>query len=800
MSDISLTSSADHNLMNGFGGAGAKSFAFSTSVSYSEYLPTADFAEWHYFAMSFDVPKAAATQFVDGVNVKQWSVSGYSALEKWADDAALNLGVFCSHAAEDTPRNCKTNRLFLGQMDDVAFFVGALSEADVAERWNSSLTQRLADGLEPSLAIFYDFNDPLTTPGETANLGYAGADFDLVHGRLDMSQTGAIYVADDETSCLRRHQVIASPNVVPMAPIAHKAAELNSVPRVTYATPGARIDLAALLGMAAGQSYTAPVPFSATAVLLEVPTAEGSNAVCHIVPLAAPAIPEARWCSISTSEDVPAEIQLLTGPGHTWNENTIRVLARPPKRAVLYQQERKEGRSLKRPITKAGDVIELSANVLYVPEENGFGEPFDSFSVYFRLNGTNDRDVSAGMVMSESAPFNVTISVSPVDDIPAVLDVSVSIDEDTEKEITLQLSDSELGQVLAGHITRLPSKGTLFAVNGSGHRMPIGAKYNPFDVGSPVLRQYLSRVVAVSSFWGSSPPYSGYHPLGILGAPDCENNLKSNECTGDQPWVAKATVFPELGTHVLLNSHTAYVRAIHAVGSTIGGPEGALDLEMYHYYADAGNGSWQPCYMDPYDTALTYPSGCLIEAEGGGLNTAFGRPVLLTVSRSAIGAVQAAVWSPSRQGYEGDTLLTGGGMFGPPYVYSHRQSDSYRGYQPYTEFIEVAVTTPVYIFGIVIGMPRGVGSIVAIRARDPEAEEGSGAECTPTLYSNSTTSGLAPNQQLTHVLPPCRRRGANVRGQAAAGRVPEKPRSGRPVLEMGAKRVPHELSYGHHPN
>lgn len=75
-------------------------------------------------------------------------------------------------------------------------------------------------------------------------------------------------------------------------------------------------------------------------------------------------------------------------------------------------------------------------------------------------------------------------------------------------------------------------------------------------------------------------------------------------------------------------------------------------------------------------------------------------------------------------------------MFGPPYVYSHRQSDSYRGYQPYTEFIEVAVTTPVYIFGIVIGMPRGVGSIAAIRARDPEAEEGSGAECTPTLYSN----------------------------------------------------------------
>ena len=604
MTDISLVSAADSNLMNGFGGPGASTFAFSTGLSYSGYLPTGDFAEWrarsplssaarcaltsivlcvcrHHFAMSFDAPTATVTQFVDGIDVKQWSVSSYAFLETWAEDAALNLGLMCYHSAEGTARECTTNRLFMGQMDDVAFFVGALSRSELAERWNSSLTQRLVDGLEPSLAIFYDFNDPLSSPGEAANLGYAGADYDLVHGRLDMTETGTFYVLTDQTEV-----AIASPNVVPLAPIARKAAEPDSTPRVAYAAPGATIDLAAVLGMAAGQSYTTPVPFNATAVLLDVPTAQGSTAIVHLVPLAAPAPPEARWRSFSTYEDVPLAMQLLSGQGHNWNEETLRVLARPPTRGVLYQQERKEGRSRARPVTKAGDLIELSANVLYVPEENGFGEPFDSFSLYFRLNGTNDGDGPNGVY--ESAPFNMTISISPVDDIPAVRDWSLRIDEDSAgaglesgHEITLELSDLELGQVLTGYITRLPSQGTLFAVNSSGHRTPIGADYNPFDVGSPVLRQYLSRVVAVSSFWGSNPPYSGYHPLGILGPPDCGNNLVSSECAPDQAWVGDATMFPELGTHVLFNSHTAYVRAIHPVGSAIGGTEGALDLEMH---------------------------------------------------------------------------------------------------------------------------------------------------------------------------------------------------------------------------
>ena len=54
-------------------------------------------------------------------------------------------------------------------------------------------------------------------------------------------------------------------------------------------------------------------------------------------------------------------------------------------------------------------------------------------------------------------------------------------------------------------------------VDASGARTEIKTIFNEFDVGSNILFQYLKRVLKVSSFWGSDPPYAGYHALGILG-------------------------------------------------------------------------------------------------------------------------------------------------------------------------------------------------------------------------------------------------------------------------------------------
>ena len=46
---------------------------------------------------------------------------------------------------------------------------------------------------------------------------------------------------------------------------------------------------------------------------------------------------------------------------------------------------------------------------------------------------------------------------------------------------------------------RTPRLGALFAVDASGRRTRIESPYNPFDVGAPVLHQFISRVVRVSS-------------------------------------------------------------------------------------------------------------------------------------------------------------------------------------------------------------------------------------------------------------------------------------------------------------
>ena len=109
-----------------------------------------------------------------------------------------------------------------------------------------------------------------------------------------------------------------------------------------------RCDVISLLSLRAAPSggasrvCSAPAIFNATAVLLDVPTAAGGTATVHVMPLAAPEPMDEPWRLASTVEDSAVAIQLLTGAGHTWNEATLRVLARPPSRGVLYQQERKE--------------------------------------------------------------------------------------------------------------------------------------------------------------------------------------------------------------------------------------------------------------------------------------------------------------------------------------------------------------------------------------------------------------------------------------------------------------------------
>lgn len=583
----------------------------------------------------------------------------------------------------------------------------------MAAKWNVSLSVRLAANLEPTLALFFDFNDPPTTSdgGEIANLGTGGASYNLLLGRVDHRPATSSGSYRDPTR--PKPVPFVAPAFVAAAPIPHKAAEPAGTPLVVYARAGEVVDLSAH-GLAAGSTYTAPTPFTAR----EVVTVDSTSV--HALPMLPPQPLAATFRDLTTSEDVPLLIKFLPGAGHTWRDGYTAVIVAPPTKGRLYAQRTRTARDFSTPL-QVGSTVDFPSQIaVMVPDMNGAGTPFDTIGIMLRLKGT-DPPVDTGL-------FNYTISVTPLNDLPLVTSTTVSFDEDSRTdgvELTLNLTDAEIGQVLAGQVTRLPTKGSLYVVNASGGRTRIDSAYNAFDVGHPVLLQYVERVLRVSSFWGSNPPYTGYHALGIIGPPDCKEAQISNECTPDQPWVGDSTVYPELNVHVNFNGHMGYVRAVHPQNATV-------DLEMLQYYRKSASGKWDaPCYMDPLLTGaavVAYPDGCLLDTDGGGLNTAHGRSSLRNVPRASITGLRAMVWCPALKNYVGDTLLEGGGPFGSQYAYSHRQSDVYKGPLPYTEFIEVAVKTPVYIFGVVVGMSRGPGTIVAIRARVPSATPGSVGE------------------------------------------------------------------------
>eukprot|EP00966_Prymnesium_polylepis_P003701 84647-Prymnesium_polylepis.1 len=88
-----------------------------------------------------------------------------------------------STARSPVPRLAGPASVYTGEMDDLAIFSGALSQAAIAERWNASLSARLFEGLEPHLPIFYDFDGAHTMP-HVPNLGHAGGEYNLTLGRV----------------------------------------------------------------------------------------------------------------------------------------------------------------------------------------------------------------------------------------------------------------------------------------------------------------------------------------------------------------------------------------------------------------------------------------------------------------------------------------------------------------------------------------------------------------------------------------------------------------------------------------
>ena len=451
-------------------------------------------------------------------------------------------------------------------------------------------------------------------------------------------------------------------------------------------------------------TYNAPAGFNRTQVVST--TDSGSAAMeIHILPELAPQVPSAAsHLAHTVLEDMSVwvkcwALQTLDLP------TTARITTLPAK-GTLYSIPHGASTSTSIPVTTPGQALGSSSNfVRYVPNANAYGIPYDTFTY----------TVSIDSLSLTSSPATVTINVEADNDLPSVAQQAVLLTEDEHSEgVLVQLSrnDAEIDAQLDLLITALPTKGTLYQTNDgtlTGNRTRIASPYNIFDVGS-VTAQYLDRVISVSSFWGG-PPYAGYHPLTILGPPDCG---AFGECPQDAPWVSDTSIFPSVGQRLLHASLVAFVTAIDVAGA-------ALTIEYHTMYKPNANGDNQQCIIDPNGASKSYPLDCTHDLSNFNVNPETGR-LRAVVPRSEIGAMDAGGWCPLQKGYVGTRQMSGGGAFGDQYAFNHVQDTYYKGGLdvPYTEYIEVAVASPVYPVQVEVGSPRGMGQVVSVRVKDPD--------------------------------------------------------------------------------
>eukprot|EP00966_Prymnesium_polylepis_P306459 7081751-Prymnesium_polylepis.1 len=165
-------------------------------------------------------------------------------------------------------------------------------------------------------------------------------------------------------------------------------------------------------------------------------------------------------------------------------------------------------------------------------------------------------------------------------------------------------------------ISKLPTKGKLYQTSDgtlNGNRTLVEKVYNNFDVGD-VISQYLDSVTAVSSFWGG-PPYAGYHPLTIIGAPDCRTY---GECVNDDAWVSDMSSYPEVGQRLLHESLVAFVTGVDSAAGT-------LSIEYHAMYKSGSSGALVQCIIDPSGASKTYPADCNLDLSGFDINPATNR-------------------------------------------------------------------------------------------------------------------------------------------------------------------------------
>lgn len=697
----------DSNFYQPFGGVHG-GFQFGGGAPPSVSTLSDSGTTWHHYTQSYDRVSGVLNMYIDGQFLSTTTKSGYTFMDQ---QPYMLIGMHCYETNYLLSDYTECNRGFQlsGRIDEVAVFAGAMSASDIAARFDQSLATRIRSGLEPNLIVFYDFEnvayDATYGVDIAPNLGTAGTGYDLLLGKLP-KPTGAEIFGTSYNDGSGTIISFVAPKAVPQSDSTAWAvpkAQDSTAPLVVTAAPGETISIS---GSGVSTTYTAPNPFTATASFVS------SGVTVHVVPVEAPVPPFGPFLSVTGLED--ASVALRLWGSHGTGLDLEAVIVSEPTKGTLYQIAHCTSTVQEATLGNGSVTDATGLCVMYIPQPDAYGEPYDTFSFQTRYKSQPSYP---------SPTVTITLTVRGSDDLPTSVvtnsSYAISIQEDDGAQlIELNATDAEAGTPLDLYISALPTKGKLYLTSDgtlAGARTEITTTYSFFDVGSDVQGQYVHSVRAVSSYWpgtaSGSPVYAGYHALNILGPPDCNTYGECGSDTLMNPWLADAgpvyTLYPPIGQRVMHSGLFAWVDAYNVSAGTV-------DLIYHPVYKANASGELQKCFF-PIPN-VTYPTDCdfgLVPASG---------VVTGTVARSAIAGMDSGVWCPKKKGYTGNLVMAGGGTFGPEYVYSHNQDDVYLSSTPkYTEWIEVSLETPAYVASVEIGMPRGMGHVVAIRAWDPTA-------------------------------------------------------------------------------
>ena len=698
-------------------------------------------SNWHHFAVSWNKTSGATTYYLDGQ--KSFTSTSYDMLGNQTfleRTAFITLGRQCATTRwpEYNFPTCGSTKdgatNFVGELDDVAVFGAVLDEAQIADRWNASLADRLGAGLEPHLVLFWDFEE--VRPNETdavANWGSAGADYDLLLGRYEraLPYLGKAVSAEEVPSL---SIPLIGPRRVAFAPSGAATHRVSSAdaPLVApscslggdWLTGGGSVELTS----PAGQQLSLPCSSdcmrrnaSTTAAQPHVHTivdGDGTALTIHLLP-----------CEPTLS---PAElvdrVQLPNVPGNTvdnfyrhffirpttvgntslelWGVNPqgsalpVRVaMETPPHYGTMSAFEGQDD------LTSAQLFeYELHADAGLAVDHLDFRLVVDGLPSLSSGTTRMDLTVPGRYAKPEVPPLTTSLIEEDSGTFATVL-VGDGVQGCVEPEGCVTMvrvhkvevfasDDSTPDEVVDLFVDTLPTKGRVYAnlSEGSPHLVEIAHPYNVFEIESlNVVSYYPERILKVSSFWGASHPMDlSYHPVHLLGEPDCDGVY--GECE-------HLNALPRVGKPVLLNG--TWWRVVN----TTDGGELVIDL-MPMWRLEAG--AMQRCNMYPRSQPgvggpPSYPQDCYLSDEN----------ITLVVSSQAVQPATAGLaWSPALKLREDGEWPASpmSGAFGPEYAFPHGQTSN-------TEYIEFAISEAVYLLSVEVGMPRGMGAITAMKVR-----------------------------------------------------------------------------------